>query len=135
VDIETGGFGEGDVQDNIWQRVDVVSNVSRGHDYEREVKQHFVDAGWNCIRAAHSASGGPHKIDLVAYVKKPTVHDPLYIIIHMNGYTFKASKSTKIQLRHLASKIEKKYYKHFYWELVIDEKWIICLMQCKTGKR
>ncbi len=31
-----------------------MSNVSRGHDLEREISQIFRDAGWECVRAAGS---------------------------------------------------------------------------------
>lgn len=31
-----------------------MSNVSRGHDLEREIISIFRDAGWDCVRAAGS---------------------------------------------------------------------------------
>lgn len=107
-----------------------MSNVSKGFAYEREVKKHFVDAGWGCTRAAHSASA----MDLIAFTQK----DELLAceVFEENGYDIMFSKSKKIPLNWLASKIEDKYIKHVYFQTVgRAQSWYVVLMQCKISKR
>ena len=108
-----------------------MSNVSRGFAYEREVKKHFTDGGWGCTRAAHSASA----MDLIAFVKRDIAHLPAACVLQNQGYTHKMSKSTKIPLRYVAIKREKNHVKSVYYEVVIDDAWIVVLMQCKIRKR
>lgn len=106
-------------------------NVRVGFAYEREVKQHFIDAGWGCARAAHSAS----EMDLIAWSKNDHPNVDTYLIFSTMGYEHKISNSKKIPLMHLASKIEEKYIKHVYWEVVRNDTWAVVLMQCKIKKR
>jgi Holliday junction resolvase len=119
-----------------------VSNVSKGHDFEREIRKLFVDAGWGCCRVA--SSGWVRKgsdipsMDLIAY--KPMKNDlPCVIeIFTQEGYTLKPSRSTKIPLLWVYSKQTGVNYKKIYMDLVGDpevDDWLVVFMQCKINKR
>ena len=111
------------------------ANVQRGHDFEREIKDHFVKAGWSCMRAARSATGGFLKLDLIAYKPATPTITSVAMVLKNNGYRFNQSKSKDIPLPTLASKLEENYFKHVYFDTVADDDWIVVLMQCKIGKR
>lgn len=108
-------------------------NVRRGHAYEREVKQHFVDAGWGCTRAACSKSA----MDLIAFHQYgvPLLIDLTDFVFIHSGYTITHSGSRTIPLHYLASKIEKRYIKHVYYDVIWDHHWCVVLMQCKIRRR
>lgn len=117
-----------------------MSNVRKGHDFEREVKKHFTDADWGCTRAACSKS----RMDLIAY-KQTDIGEYIdgidsvpvgpFAVFRLHGYTIKRSKSGKVPLLMLASKREGKNFKHVYFNAEPGVRWTVVLMQCKIGKR
>ncbi|GAI99929.1 unnamed protein product, partial [marine sediment metagenome] len=102
-----------------------MNNVRRGFAYEREVKQHFVDDRWNCMRGAHSASGGVVKTDLIAYKAADVSGHIVGYLFDRHDYILKNSKSTKIPLPYLASKMEGKHFKHVYYDTISNIYWTV----------
>jgi len=76
-------------------------------------------------------------MDLIAFKNTfPGIDIPTCLqVLDAHGYISKHSESQRIPLLWLASKIEKKYIKHVYWEVVTNYPWIVVLMQCKINKR
>lgn len=39
-----------------------MSSASKGHSYERELRERFLSGGWGCIRMGASGAGGDHDL-------------------------------------------------------------------------
>jgi hypothetical protein len=107
-----------------------MSNVSKGHNFEREVKKMFTEAGWFCTRAAASQS----PMDLIAYTRSGRMDygDVLYPACYK---LYRAEGKFLEWFEWRWTKQEDRNTKTVYTAYTRGANLSVVLMQCKIKKR